>query len=129
MSSLTTALPAQSSVSANVLNVYTANTFCQRLRGLLGRPQLGDDEALHIQPCSDVHSFGMSYPIDVVFLGDKGNVLDIKTLKPNRIALCKGAKSVVELREGAARQHGIELGSTLESMRSTVVKQSIGERV
>jgi len=109
------------------LTLYSANTFFQRLRGLLGRSQLDINEALHIKPCSDVHTFGMRYPLDVVFIGDAGHVIDVKTVQPNRIAYCKGASSVIEFRQGAARKHGYEVNAVIADC-AQVVKKSIGDR-
>jgi len=122
------------------LTLYSANTFYQRLRGLLGRRQLGDNECLHITPCADVHSFGMSYPLDIVFLDGDGSVLDVKPLPPNRWTYCAGAKSVIEFRIGCANRHGFESPNNEEVRKQlhtinpnifeidTVVKKTIGER-
>jgi len=111
-------------VSTTPLTVYAASTFMQRLRGLLGRTELGDSEALHIAPCSDVHSFGMRYPLDIVFLNETGEVMKTAVLKPNSWMKCKGAKSVVELRAGCAKRHGIVVGKSLNAMNT----RTIGER-
>lgn len=104
--------------------LYKANTFMQRLRGLLGRTELREHEALHISPCADVHSFGMKYAIDVVFLGDTGEVLKTGFLKPNSWLKCKGAESVVEFKAGYTARHGIAVGDSLNTLNS----KAIGER-
>jgi uncharacterized membrane protein (UPF0127 family) len=48
--------------------VMIANTFLKRLKGLLTSNGLEEDEGLIIKPCNSVHSFGMRFSIDLVFL-------------------------------------------------------------
>lgn len=118
------------SLSATELTIYSAQTFYQRFRGLLGRRELQQDEALHIQPCSDVHTFGMKYDLDIVFLDAVGSVLKIDSLKPNRWSCCKGAKSVLEFKSGCAQLHGYDKQFEEQealNQKENVLK-SIGER-
>lgn len=69
-----------------------------RLRGLLGRARPpGRRIGVWLFPCWAVHTVGMRYPIDVAFVGRDGSVRRlVRHLKPNRMALCLGAQSVVE---------------------------------
>jgi len=46
-----------------------ARTFAERSRGLIGSPPLEKGQALVIEPATQVHTFRMAYPIDVVFVG------------------------------------------------------------
>lgn len=101
------------------LVIYKANTFWERLRGLLGRRMLDANEALHIQPCSDVHSFGMTYPLDILFLDKTGHVLKAGVLKPNSWLFCKGASSVLEFKAGCSQAF---------NSAEVIVRKSIGER-
>lgn len=94
----------------NALTVYSASSFYQRLRGLLFASPLSLNEALHIARCSDVHTIGMTYPIDVVFLDSANRVLRIVNVKPNRWAWCRGAKAVIELTSRGASTHGFVVG-------------------
>lgn len=112
------------------LTVFSADTFYQRLRGLLGRRELQQNEALHIQSCCDVHSFGMKYELDIVFLDDAGLVLKVDLLEPNRWAYCKGAKSVLEFKSGCAQLHGYDehYKEPVALYRQGNVIKSIGER-
>ena len=74
-----------------------ADTAWERLLGLLGKRTLAPKYALWLHPCLGVHTFGMRFSIGVFFI-DKHGVI-VKTtaqLKPNRIALCWQARSVVE---------------------------------
>ncbi|MBB1061996.1 DUF192 domain-containing protein [Lysobacter spongiae] len=87
-----------------------------RLRGLLFRRPLARDgsEGMLISPCGSVHTFGMTYPIDVVFLDRAGTVLRVcESLRPWRSAMQRGARSVIEFHGGAARLHSIKAGDVI----------------
>jgi uncharacterized protein len=55
--------------------VWLADRWWSRLRGLLGRSPLREGEGLMLTPCKAVHMLGMRYPIDVVFLDRQGGVV------------------------------------------------------
>ncbi len=91
----------------------TTNAF-DRARGLLFRKKLQPDQGLWIEPCPSVHTMGMLYAIDVVFLNREGVVLDVRhQLAPLRLAICQGASITLELLAGMARQLEIEPGMQL----------------
>jgi uncharacterized protein len=82
--------------------VEIAESRSARRRGLLGRAALADGEALVLTPCFAVHTVGMQFPIDVVFVDARGLVRKIvRALGPRRIAAAFGASAVVELAAGA----------------------------
>ncbi len=81
-----------------VVSCLLAASFFQRLRGLLGRDEgfLGGG-VLCLMPCSDIHTFGMRYPIDVAFLDAQGAVLLVRRGMPaGRRLKCPGAAMVLE---------------------------------
>jgi uncharacterized membrane protein (UPF0127 family) len=83
-----------------------------RMRGLLGRSHLADDEGMLFRPAGSIHMMFMRFPIDAVFCDRDLVVLGVeRDLKPWRTAKRKGAKVVVELAAGAAA--GIEPGDRL----------------
>ena len=45
-----------------------ADTVASRLRGLLGKRELAEGEGLWLTPCRSVHTFFLSFPIDVLDL-------------------------------------------------------------
>jgi uncharacterized membrane protein (UPF0127 family) len=45
-----------------------ANSFLDRLRGLIGRKKLEQGEGMLFPRCNDIHMWFMSIPIDVIFL-------------------------------------------------------------
>ena len=88
------------------LRLTLADTACARLQGLLFRAPLSDSEGLWLVPCKAVHTFGMRYAIDVVFLdGDRRIIKVVSELAPNRWAAAWAARSVIEVRGGYCEKH------------------------
>src|SRR4051812_30737808 len=50
-----------------------AESFIDRLRGLIGRTRLDAGEGMLFPRCNDIHMWFMSIPIDVVFLRREGS--------------------------------------------------------
>ncbi len=92
-----------------------AGTSAARRRGLLGRDGLAEGEALWIVPCEAVHSIGMRFPIDLVFLDRRRVVRKVREgLFGWRLSGCLRAHSVVELPAGAVRATGTQVGDSVE---------------
>lgn len=87
-----------------VATVWLAANPWTRLRGLLGRPPLAGDaaEGLLIEPCSSVHTFGMRYALDLVFLDRANRVVDVvQKLSPWTMRAARGkARKTLELMAG-----------------------------
>ena len=100
--------------SAVALEVDVAATRATRRRGLLGRESLGATEGLLLSPCKAVHTVGMRFPIDVIFIDRDGRVVRIvPALAPWRMAMSARAKAVIELAAGTAAASDIRLGDLL----------------
>ncbi len=85
--------------------VRLASTSRTRRKGLLGVKYLDENSGLWIVPCEAVHTFGMSIPIDVLFLDRKARVKKIRpNLKRGRISFSFTARSVLELAAGTRRE-------------------------
>jgi uncharacterized membrane protein (UPF0127 family) len=67
----------------------------------LGLAHLDGEEAgagLLIPRCSSVHTFGMRFPLDLYFLGERGEVVAVRWQIPaRRFAFCGRARAVLEL--------------------------------
>jgi uncharacterized membrane protein (UPF0127 family) len=86
----------------------------QRMRGLLGRKSLAEDEGILLRHAGSIHTFFMRFAIDAVFLDGDDVVIGIATdLAPWRTAGRRGAKAVVELAAGACARRGISPGDKL----------------
>ncbi len=95
-----------------------ADTSQKRRTGLLKHESLPAGEGLWIAPCEAVHTFGMKFPIDVLFLSKKRQVLKVRReMTSRRIAFCLRAHSVLELPAGTAASTGTEAGDQLEFVK------------
>jgi len=94
-------------------DLAVADTLFTRLKGLLGKSTLPAGEGLWIKPCNSIHTFGMKFPIDVVFLDKGKHVVGVaKALRPNRVSrIYSGASSVIELPAGTIDAAGSCVGN------------------
>ena len=101
--------------------VAEADTYLRRLVGLLGktgtwsRPGRG----LWIVPCHGIHTLGMLFPIDLLFLDREKRVVDLEEhVRPFRISrVCLNARSVLELPAHTVDRTGTRVGDQLEIVR------------
>lgn len=92
-----------------------ADTSKKRRVGLLKHERLDPGQGLWIAPCEAIHTFGMKFPIDVLFLDRKKKVLKVKSdMVRGRISGCFWASSVLELPAGQAAATTTEAGDELE---------------
>ena len=105
--------PEQTSV-CTVDQVQRTETMFERMRGLLGSAVLKPNTGLWISSCNSIHSFFMSFSIDVLYL-DKNNtvVRVIEDMQPWRVNACWPARSVIEFRQGQVAALGIQTGDTV----------------
>jgi uncharacterized protein len=88
-----------------------ARNFRERLVGLLGRSTLPKGQGIWLTPCKAVHTIGMQFSIDVVFVARDGTVLRIdQAVPPGRICLCWRACSIIEMSAGWASEMGLRCG-------------------
>jgi uncharacterized protein len=86
-----------------------------RMRGLLGRSALQEDEGLLLRPAPSIHTWFMRFPIDAVFLDRELRVIGTASaVRPWRFAARRGARAVLELGAGEAARRGIRPGMQLE---------------
>ena len=83
--------------------VEVAHTFWARLVGLMGRSSLPEHAALLLDPCPQIHTCFMRFPIDAVFCDKTGKVLYIKeNMKPWRWGrFVRGSRYTLELPGGS----------------------------
>lgn len=85
-----------------------------RLRGLLGQPPLTAGQALWLRPCNAVHTIGMRYALDVLFLDQKGTILHTRSvLAPGRFLRHGPARQTVEAAAGTIRRFWLTPGQVL----------------
>ena len=95
-----------------------ADTSEKRRTGLLKHTGLSAGEGLWIKPSEGVHTFGMKFAIDVIFVNKKGIVLKLRSnMVKRRISFCLTAHSVVELPVGVIESSRTAKGDQLEFVK------------
>jgi uncharacterized membrane protein (UPF0127 family) len=83
--------------------VIEARGLIGRLVGLAGRRDLPPGVALQLRRCRSVHTFGMRFALDLVWLDGAGAVVRVdRAVRPCRVRTCRAARSVLETRAGGA---------------------------
>lgn len=93
-----------------------ADSSLRRLIGLLGKRSLAPGCGLLIVPSQAIHTVGMSFPIDVVFVDKSYNVLGVReAVRPFRITrIFWKALGVLELPVGTINKSRTEAGDQLK---------------
>lgn len=94
-----------------------ASAWAERLRGLLGRRALGVGGALVIERCGSVHTVGMRFALDLVFLDRRWRVVRVvRDVQPGRLCIWGGwrAARVVEGEAGGLDVGTLRIGDVLE---------------
>ena len=95
--------------------VHSAVRWWQRAIGLLATRELQDPCGMWIAPCNAVHTFGMRYAIDLIYLTRDGVAIKIvHRLAPWRMSSCRHAFSTLELRAGLAAELQLSPGVKLQ---------------
>jgi uncharacterized membrane protein (UPF0127 family) len=81
------------------LGVSIADTFYTSMKGLLGRRKLRNDDGLWVIPSQGIHTIGVLFPIDLVYLDANRKVVHlVEHLRPFRFGPVKASsESVLEL--------------------------------
>lgn len=96
-------------------HVRLADRLWSRVRGYLARPEPEEGEGILLVPCNAVHTFGVPFPLDILFLGADGTVLDTEEeLRPWRwTRRVSRARYVLEVPSGTIRASETERGDEL----------------
>lgn len=88
----------------------------ERRKGLTGRQGIQDCEAFVFPKCRQIHTFGMLFTIDVIFINRQGVVVKIyRCLEPGRLTgVVFTGFTTVELAAGTLERTGTEPGDRLE---------------
>ena len=75
-----------------------AEGFGARMLGLALLSANRAGPGLLIPRCSCVHTFGMRFALDLIFIADGGEVIGVRrAVPPRRLVRCRGAASVLEV--------------------------------
>ena len=95
--------------------VFAAKSFWERTRGLIGTPPLKAGEGLLLPGCMGIHMFGMSYPLDVIYLDRNNEVIAVlEHIKPNTFGPVKlSSCTVLEFAVGTIRRSKTQIGDQI----------------
>ena len=83
------------------IKVAVADRASARLAGLAGMSGAPPRTGLLIPGCRSVHTFGMRFGLDLIWLGDDGRIVDvIGAVRPGRVVRLPYARAVVETKTG-----------------------------
>jgi uncharacterized membrane protein (UPF0127 family) len=109
--------------------VEVADSVLGRLVGLLGKRSLKPDSGVWIVPSNSIHTIGMLFTIDVVFIDENFRVVGLRELvRPFSITLPNfRAESVLELPAHSIFRSHTELGDQLVIERYEADQRAPGE--
>lgn len=88
---------------AGGLRVSEARRRSERLAGLAGLDGIEPSEGLLLPRCRSVHTIGMRFALDLLWLGVSGEVVRVdRDVAPRRMRTCLRARSVIEVAAGRA---------------------------
>lgn len=106
-----------------------ANTVLKRMVGLLNRRGLSEGDGLLLDRCYGIHTFGMRFPIDVLFLDKELRVIRaVPALPPFRTCVVKQAIYVLELPVGSIQRTQTSAGDQMQ-MRTLGQETTTGDPI
>ena len=111
------------------LGVTAADTAFARLRGLIGKLRLSSDEGVWVIPSQGIHTLGVLFPLDLIYLDDDLKVIHTVEHFPTfRIAPIKTkAASVLELPAHAIYSSQTQPGDQLVICRAEEITRHLSE--
>ncbi len=96
-------------------SVFAATGPIARMRGLLGTGSLAAGSGLWIRPCRGIHSIGMKYAFDALFIDRNRKVVGAyRSFPRNRISrIFPSADGVLELPAGTIEGTGTRIGDEI----------------
>jgi uncharacterized membrane protein (UPF0127 family) len=109
------------------LTLLVASTRRARGRGLAGLAleALPADHALLLEPCRSVHTIGMRFALDLLWLGPGDRLVRLDAdVGPRRMRSCRRARAVVECRAGQGERFAAALDATSEGWRAATAARA-----
>lgn len=96
--------------------VEVADSFVKRFMGLMYRKHLEENSGLLLEPCNQIHTFGMKFSIDTITISSDNKIRYIdNSVAPGKVRpLVRGGQKVLELKSGTIEKYGLKLGDTIE---------------
>jgi uncharacterized membrane protein (UPF0127 family) len=111
------------------LGVTVADTTFSRLKGMIGRLRLRSSDGLWVVPSSGVHTFGVLFPLDLIYLDANCQVIHlVEYLRGFRLAALKiHASSVLELPPHTIYSSQTQAGDQLVIGTAEEMESRLGE--
>lgn len=109
-------------LKTQIINLRVANTLCTKKVGLLNHPTLSADCGLKLNGIRAIHTNGMAFAIDVLFIDNQKRVLqlDANVGAGRVIRGPRATKAVIELAAGVAARNEINVGDELTIYKKAV---------
>jgi len=97
-------------------DIVIANTPFKRMKGLLGKKEFREGQALILKPCNSIHTFFLRFAIDVIFVDKHNKIIEaISHLKPFRLTCVYWLSALaIELPSGTIQSTLTCKGDTLQ---------------
>jgi uncharacterized protein len=83
------------------VRLYEARGVSARLLGFARLRSIDPNDALLLRRCRSIHTFGMRFPLDIVFVDRDWCVVRLaRDVGPGRFISCRRAAAVIEVRAG-----------------------------
>lgn len=93
-----------------ILRAFAPETRRERMRGLLDRTLLAENEVLLLERTRSIHTFGMRWPICAALLDGELTVRSVRAVPPSRLLLPRlGVRHVLECAVGTDLRPGDRL--------------------
>jgi uncharacterized membrane protein (UPF0127 family) len=93
------------------LTLLVAGDRRSRALGLAHLDDLATDHALLLESCRSVHTAGMRFDLDLLWLDGAGALVRLdRAVAPRRLRTCLRARSVVEARAGDGERFAAAIG-------------------
>ncbi len=111
------------------LRVYAADTHLARLKGLVGRIRLKSDEGIWVIPSQGVHTIGVLFAIDLIYLNSEHRVIHaIESFGTFRIGPIRSkCASVLELPTRTIYSSQTQIGDELLICSSAEMEEYLTE--
>jgi uncharacterized protein len=111
------------------LRVAPADTLITRLKGLLGRVRLKPDDGIWLIPSRGIHTIGMLFAIDVIYLDAANRVIHlVENMGPFRVSPIRiKCASILELVSRAIYSSNTQIGDELLICTAEEMKAYCGD--
>ena len=99
-------------------NARQARSFFERLRGLMFKDSIADNDALFFYNAPSIHTFFMRFPIDILFLDKHMKIIKVHpAVGPGKLSCCRGAFCTIECAAGLCESKNIKPGDVIKIKR------------